>query len=28
VAGLLNGGGLSGVLGQIASLLNQILALL
>lgn len=28
VAGLLNGGGLSGVLGQITSLLNQILALL
>jgi len=28
VAGLLNGGGLSGVLGQLASLLNQILALL
>jgi hypothetical protein len=28
VAGLLDGGGLSGVLGQIATLLNQILALL
>jgi len=28
VAGLLNGGGLSGVPDQIASLLNQILALL